>query len=211
MKLKVSRFDNIGLDFCFDLPSNFGGKMVVPKLKFHFKRVDLELPTENYMVGDSGTGVLCLAMAALGSILIFGNVQQQNLLIIHDLERERIKIRESHGHGVYLSPANFAYMGLFLRDIRSGRQIVLSPFAGLESHPIANRQQKRERGRERVKKTIASVDDACGQRLGSIPYGSATWFIYVGILCFFVLFTGIMPGLTCGVVPYLVSFGLMKE
>ncbi|KAM7523906.1 hypothetical protein LguiA_013808 [Lonicera macranthoides] len=113
MKLKVSRFDNIGLDFCFDLPSNFGGKMVVPKLKFHFKRVDLELPTENYMVGDSGTGVLCLAMAALGSILIFGNVQQQNLLIIHDLERERIKIRESHGHGVYLSPANFAYTETF--------------------------------------------------------------------------------------------------
>ncbi|KAM7511066.1 hypothetical protein LguiB_009941 [Lonicera macranthoides] len=90
MKLRVSRSDNIGLDVCFDLPSDFGGKMVVPKLKFHFKGADLELPSENYMVADPGTGVVCLAMAASGSMSIFGNVQQQNLLIIHDLERESL-------------------------------------------------------------------------------------------------------------------------
>ncbi|KAM7507816.1 hypothetical protein LguiA_018269 [Lonicera macranthoides] len=90
MKLRVSRSDNIGLDLCFDLPSNFGGKMVVPKLKFHFKGVDLELPSKNYMVADPGTGVVCLAMAASGSMSIFGNVQQQNLLIIHDFEKESL-------------------------------------------------------------------------------------------------------------------------
>ncbi|KAM7518398.1 hypothetical protein LguiB_017360 [Lonicera macranthoides] len=73
MKLRVSRLDNIGLDLCFDLPSDFGWKMVVPKLKFHFKGVDLELPSENYMVADPGMGVVCLAMVASCSMSIFEN------------------------------------------------------------------------------------------------------------------------------------------
>ncbi|KAM7511811.1 hypothetical protein LguiB_010686 [Lonicera macranthoides] len=68
MKLRGLRSDNIGFDLCFDLPLDFGGKMVVPKLKFHFKGVDLELLSENYMVADLSTGVVCLAMAASDSM-----------------------------------------------------------------------------------------------------------------------------------------------
>ncbi|KAM7462639.1 hypothetical protein LguiA_030760 [Lonicera macranthoides] len=43
-------------------------------------------------------------------------------------------------------------------------------------------------------------------RLGSIPFGSAMWFIYAGISCFLVLFAGIMSGLTLG----LMSLGLVE-
>ncbi|KAK9992494.1 hypothetical protein SO802_027479 [Lithocarpus litseifolius] len=41
--------------------------------------------------------------------------------------------------------------------------------------------------------------------LGSIPFGTAWWFIYAGLSCFLVLFAGIMSGLTLG----LMSLGLV--
>ncbi|XP_015958608.2 DUF21 domain-containing protein At4g14240-like [Arachis duranensis] len=40
---------------------------------------------------------------------------------------------------------------------------------------------------------------------GGIPFGSVWWFIYAGLSCFFVLFAGIMSGLTLG----LMSLGLV--
>lgn len=44
-----------------------------------------------------------------------------------------------------------------------------------------------------------------GSEVGSIPFGSVWWFIYAGLSCFFVLFAGIMSGLTLG----LMSLGLV--
>ncbi|RXH70488.1 hypothetical protein DVH24_013234 [Malus domestica] len=41
--------------------------------------------------------------------------------------------------------------------------------------------------------------------IGAIPFGSAWWFIYAGLSCFFVIFAGIMSGLTLG----LMSLGLV--
>ncbi|GAU19531.1 hypothetical protein TSUD_303440 [Trifolium subterraneum] len=51
---------------------------------------DLELPGENYMIADSSLGVGCLAMGASNGMSIFGNVQQQNILVNHDLQKETI-------------------------------------------------------------------------------------------------------------------------
>jgi hypothetical protein len=62
----------------------------VPKLVFHFDGADLELPAENYMIGDSSMGVACLAMGSSSGMSIFGNVQQQNMLVLHDLEKETL-------------------------------------------------------------------------------------------------------------------------
>ncbi|KAA3485470.1 DUF21 domain-containing protein [Gossypium australe] len=41
---------------------------------------------------------------------------------------------------------------------------------------------------------------------GGLPFGSLWWFIYVGFSCFFVLFAGMMSGLTLG----LMSLGLVE-
>ncbi|XP_057486704.1 aspartic proteinase nepenthesin-1-like [Actinidia eriantha] len=91
MKLRVSESsDTIGLDLCFDLPTEDLSEIAVPKLKLHFEGVDLELPPENYMISDPSMGVVCLAMAASSRMSILGNIQQQNLLVLHDLEKETV-------------------------------------------------------------------------------------------------------------------------
>ncbi|XP_059629978.1 aspartic proteinase nepenthesin-1-like [Cornus florida] len=91
MKLRVSgSSDTTGLDLCFDLPTKNVTEIMVPKLKFHFTGLDLELPVENYMIADESLGLVCLAMGASGAMSIFGNIQQQNLLVLHDLEKETL-------------------------------------------------------------------------------------------------------------------------
>ncbi|XP_027365187.1 aspartic proteinase nepenthesin-1 [Abrus precatorius] len=88
-QLPVDKSGSTGLDVCFTLPSG-SSQVEIPKLVFHFKGGDLELPAENYMIGDSNLGVACLAMGASNGMSIFGNVQQQNILVNHDLEEETI-------------------------------------------------------------------------------------------------------------------------
>ncbi|MED6135066.1 hypothetical protein PIB30_042801 [Stylosanthes scabra] len=87
INLPVDNSGSTGLDVCFNLPSN-SGRIEVPKLVFHFRGGDLELPPENYMIADSNLGVACLAMGSSSGMSIFGNIQQQNLMVIHDLQRE---------------------------------------------------------------------------------------------------------------------------
>ncbi|KAL1215317.1 Aspartic proteinase nepenthesin-2 [Cardamine amara subsp. amara] len=89
MSLPVDDSGSTGLDLCFTLPTE-AKKIAVPKLIFHFKGASLELPGENYMVADSSTGVLCLAMASSKGMSIFGNIQQQNFNVLHDLEKETV-------------------------------------------------------------------------------------------------------------------------
>lgn len=62
----------------------------VPKLTFHFKGADLELPGENYMIGDSRAGLICLAIGSSRGMSIFGNLQQQNFMVVHDLQEETL-------------------------------------------------------------------------------------------------------------------------
>ncbi|KAK7282228.1 hypothetical protein RIF29_10849 [Crotalaria pallida] len=88
-QLPVDKSGTTGLDLCFTLPSG-KTKVEIPKLVFHFKGGDLVLPAENYMIADSNLGVACLAVGASSGMSIFGNVQQQNILVNHDLEKETI-------------------------------------------------------------------------------------------------------------------------
>ncbi|KAK4840942.1 hypothetical protein QYF36_021932 [Acer negundo] len=90
IKLSVDDSGSTGLDLCFHLPSDNSENIDVPKLVFHFEGADLELPSENYMVGDSSMGVVCLAIGSSSGMSIFGNVQQQNILVLHDLNKETI-------------------------------------------------------------------------------------------------------------------------
>ncbi|PQQ02585.1 aspartic proteinase nepenthesin-1 [Prunus yedoensis var. nudiflora] len=49
--------DTVGLEVCFKLPEDDGsGKVEVPKLVFHFKNADLDLPAENYIIADTDVG-----------------------------------------------------------------------------------------------------------------------------------------------------------
>lgn len=91
MKLKVSSEDT-GLDLCFELPAA-AAEIQVPKLKFHLEgEVELELPAANYMIRDERSGVACLAMAASSGsgMSIFGNIQQQNFMVVHDLHKKTL-------------------------------------------------------------------------------------------------------------------------
>ncbi|XP_073157962.1 aspartic proteinase nepenthesin-1 [Henckelia pumila] len=74
------------LDLCFTIPSNTQ-EIEVPTLVFHFEGADLVLPGENYFIADS-SGIMCLAMGSSHGLSIFGNFQQQNLLVVHDLVKE---------------------------------------------------------------------------------------------------------------------------
>ncbi|XP_059656352.1 aspartic proteinase nepenthesin-1 [Cornus florida] len=89
VKLPVADSSTTGLELCFNLPSDTSS-ITVPSLIFHFDGADLQLPGENYMVVDSSMGVLCLAMGSSNGMSIFGNIQQQNMLVLHDLEKEKL-------------------------------------------------------------------------------------------------------------------------
>ncbi|KAL8546761.1 hypothetical protein ACS0TY_006471 [Phlomoides rotata] len=88
VQLPVDDSNETGLDLCFTLPAG-AQNVEVPKLVFHFKGADLDLPGENYMIADS-SGVACLAMGSSNGMSIFGNIQQQNIQVIHDLVKETV-------------------------------------------------------------------------------------------------------------------------
>ncbi|KAI3518457.1 hypothetical protein L1887_07231 [Cichorium endivia] len=93
MKLNVDDSSSTGLDLCFELPTDDGSgetTIEIPKLVFHFDGASLDLPGENYMIGDANAGVVCLAMGGSSGISIFGNIQQQNMMVVHDLEKETL-------------------------------------------------------------------------------------------------------------------------
>ncbi|XVE83433.1 hypothetical protein DITRI_Ditri16bG0088500 [Diplodiscus trichospermus] len=97
MKLSVDNSGSTGLDLCFNLPSG-STQVDVPKLVFHFEGADLDLPGENYMIADSSSGLICLAMGSSSGMSIFGNVQQQNMLILHDLKKETVSFLQTECH-----------------------------------------------------------------------------------------------------------------
>ncbi|KAK6128387.1 hypothetical protein DH2020_037863 [Rehmannia glutinosa] len=88
VKLPVDESNDTGLDLCFTLPSD-ARNIEVPKMIFHFDGADLDLPGENYIIADQ-SGVACLAMGGSNGMSIFGNIQQQNILVVHDLVQETI-------------------------------------------------------------------------------------------------------------------------
>ncbi|KAH7834207.1 hypothetical protein Vadar_013772 [Vaccinium darrowii] len=90
MQLEVSESPQPGLDLCFDLPATGVSGVVVPKLMLHFVGgFNLVLPTQNYMISEPWNGVMCLSIVASGNGLsILGNMAQQNLLVLNNLEME---------------------------------------------------------------------------------------------------------------------------
>lgn len=88
--LPVINSASIGLDLCFELPSPNNSKLDVPDLIFRFEGLDLKLPVENYMVVNEEVGIVCLAMGAAGGLSIFGSMQHQNMLVLHDLKKKVI-------------------------------------------------------------------------------------------------------------------------
>ncbi|XP_052196750.1 aspartic proteinase nepenthesin-1-like [Diospyros lotus] len=89
VKLPVDDTGAAGLDLCFTLPSG-ATTVEIPQLVFHFDGADLELPGENYMIADSTMGLMCLAMGSSSGMSIFGNVQQQNMLVVYDLTKKTL-------------------------------------------------------------------------------------------------------------------------
>ncbi|KAG5563041.1 hypothetical protein RHGRI_005700 [Rhododendron griersonianum] len=94
-QVKLPPVDVPGFDLCFQLPPN-NASVVLPKLIFHFTGADVDLPTENYFLGNSsvflpGLGVTCLAIGpSFFSFSIYGNVQQQNYLVLYDLSKNTV-------------------------------------------------------------------------------------------------------------------------
>ncbi|WCJ37713.1 Eukaryotic aspartyl protease family protein [Euphorbia peplus] len=89
MGLTVDNSGSTGLELCFKLPAT-STEIDVPKLVLHFEGADLELPAENYIIADSSMGIACLAMASSSGMSILGNVQQQNMLVLYDLQKETL-------------------------------------------------------------------------------------------------------------------------
>lgn len=89
MKLPVADGSSTGLDLCFSVPSD-NSAVEVPKLIFHFKGADLDLPPDNYMIHDSATGLLCVMIMETKGTSIFGNMQQKNMQVLYDLENEML-------------------------------------------------------------------------------------------------------------------------
>lgn len=87
-KLQLSYSYTAEFDLCFDLPSKNVKEINFPRLVFHFKGLDLELPAENYMIPDTKLGLVCLAMRPTGRLSVFANFQQLNMLALHDLKKE---------------------------------------------------------------------------------------------------------------------------
>ncbi|KAL0378215.1 UNVERIFIED_CONTAM: Aspartic proteinase nepenthesin-1 [Sesamum radiatum] len=86
----------LGLEVCFSLPSGVES-VWVPRIVFHFEgSADLELPEENYFLTNASSNTGCLMMDRSPGISLFGNFQQQNMLVIHDLAEETISFESDY-------------------------------------------------------------------------------------------------------------------
>ncbi|GAB4855766.1 hypothetical protein Ancab_024414 [Ancistrocladus abbreviatus] len=78
---KVDPFFNLGLEYCYEMPSSMSSDQL-PKLAIHFNGSDdLELYWENYIIQVSDV-VGCLAMASSSQLSILGNIAQQNYYVL---------------------------------------------------------------------------------------------------------------------------------
>lgn len=84
-----------GFEVCFYLtPAELPIK--VKKMVFHFDGGDLELPPENFFIYSDDSEVGCLAMAnSVFEFSIIGNIQQQNMLVVYDLDKETLSFKHT--------------------------------------------------------------------------------------------------------------------
>uniref|UniRef100_A0A0D9W5K9 Peptidase A1 domain-containing protein n=1 Tax=Leersia perrieri TaxID=77586 RepID=A0A0D9W5K9_9ORYZ len=91
MSLPAADGSGVGLDLCFKVPAKGVDQVEVPKLVFHFDGgADLDLPAENYMVVDGGSGALCLTVMGSRGLSIIGNFQQQNFQFVYDVKQDTL-------------------------------------------------------------------------------------------------------------------------
>uniref|UniRef100_J3LYB9 Peptidase A1 domain-containing protein n=2 Tax=Oryza brachyantha TaxID=4533 RepID=J3LYB9_ORYBR len=91
MALPAADGSGVGLDLCFQAPAKGVDQVEVPKLVFHFDGgADLDLPAENYMVLDAGSGALCLTVMGSRGLSIIGNFQQQNFQFVYDVGHDTL-------------------------------------------------------------------------------------------------------------------------
>uniref|UniRef100_A0A0E0KR71 Peptidase A1 domain-containing protein n=1 Tax=Oryza punctata TaxID=4537 RepID=A0A0E0KR71_ORYPU len=91
MALPVADGSGVGLDLCFKAPAKGVDQVEVPRLVFHFDGgADLDLPAENYMVLDGGSGALCLTVMGSRGLSIIGNFQQQNFQFVYDVGHDTL-------------------------------------------------------------------------------------------------------------------------
>ncbi|KAJ0552780.1 putative nepenthesin [Helianthus annuus] len=81
-----------GLEHCFNAPGN----VQIPNLVFHFEGADWELPKENYIYQQQGNDMACLAFVADDKQFIFGNMQQQNMMVIYDLYNNNLSFKPAN-------------------------------------------------------------------------------------------------------------------
>ncbi|KAH7840087.1 hypothetical protein Vadar_012425 [Vaccinium darrowii] len=86
----VDAFNETGLDLCFKVPSD-PFSVQFPSLVFQFQNASLNFPTANYIIGDSR--IACLAMAPSFGFSIFGNILQQNMLLVYDLSNNTLSFQ----------------------------------------------------------------------------------------------------------------------
>ncbi|CAN6183625.1 unnamed protein product [Urochloa humidicola] len=79
-----------GFDLCFSLPSLKSAPPAMPSMTLHFDGADMVLPSDNYMMHDSGVWCLAMQNQTDGEISILGNYQQQNMHILYDVGRETL-------------------------------------------------------------------------------------------------------------------------
>ncbi|CAN6205602.1 unnamed protein product [Urochloa humidicola] len=79
-----------GLNLCFALPSPTSSPPAMPIMTLHFDGADMVLPSDNYMILDSGVWCLSMQNQTDGETSILGNYQQQNMHILYDVGQETL-------------------------------------------------------------------------------------------------------------------------
>ncbi|KAI3518222.1 hypothetical protein L1887_06725 [Cichorium endivia] len=96
-KLNMSKDDQPsykGLNRCFNSPYDV---KIIPKLVFHFSGANWDVPRENYIY-EKKKGKACLAFIAndktdAQKVSIFGNMQQQNMMVLYDLDKNSLSFK----------------------------------------------------------------------------------------------------------------------
>ncbi|CAL5072357.1 unnamed protein product [Urochloa decumbens] len=79
-----------GFDLCFALPSPKAAPPAMPSMTLHFDGADMVLPSDSYMMQDSGVWCLAMQNQTDGEVNILGNYQQQNMHILYDVGKETL-------------------------------------------------------------------------------------------------------------------------
>ncbi|XP_062194385.1 aspartic proteinase nepenthesin-1-like [Phragmites australis] len=95
LRLPFANGSNPDDGVCFLVPAarrRASSQVPVPRMVFHFQGADLDLPWRNYVLDDHRKGRLCFILADSGedSSTTIGNLVQQDMRVLYDLEAETL-------------------------------------------------------------------------------------------------------------------------